>query len=121
MKELKNYSQAGINDDELVFMKSAIGQRDALRYETSGQKAAFISRILDYNLPANYVEQQNRILQNMTRAELNKIITKYLKPENMNILLVGDKAKILDGVKKIGYEVVELDKDGKQVSNKKEF
>jgi len=121
MKELKNYSQAGINDDELGFMKSAIGQRDALRYETSGQKAAFIARILDYNLPANYVEQQNRILQNMTRADLNKIITKYLKPENMNILLVGDKAKILVGVKKIGYEVVELDKDGKQVSNKKEF
>ena len=101
-------------------MKSAIGQRDALRYETGGQKAAFIARILDYNLPANYVEQQNKILQNMTKAELNKIASKYYKPEKMNILLVGDKAKILEGVKKLGYDVVELDSDGKPVV-KKEF
>ena len=101
-------------------MKSAMGQRDALRYETGGQKAAFIARILDYNLPANYVEQQNKILQNMTRAELNKIAAKYYKPEKMNILLVGDKAKILEGVKKLGYDVVELDSDGKPVV-KKEF
>ena len=120
MKEIKNYAQNGIEDDELVFMKSAIGQRDALRYETGNQKAAFIARILDYNLPANYVEQQNKILQNMTKAELNKIAAKYYKPEKMNILLVGDKAKILEGVKKLGYEVVELDSDGKPVV-KKEF
>jgi len=120
MKEIKNYAQNGIEDDELVFMKSAIGQRDALRYETGGQKAAFIARILDYNLPANYVEQQNKILQNMTKAELNKIASKYYKPEKMNILLVGDKAKILEGVKKLGFEVVELDSDGKPVV-KKEF
>ncbi len=101
-------------------MKSAMGRRDALRYETGGKKAAFIARILDYNLPANYVEQQNKILQNMTRAELNKIAAKYYKPEKMNILLVGDKAKILEGVKKVGYEIVELDSDGKPVV-KKEF
>jgi zinc protease len=56
----------------------------------------------------------------MTRAELNKIAAKYYKPEKMNILLVGDKAKILEGVKKLGYDVVELDYDGKPVV-KKEF
>ena len=37
---------------------------------------------------------------------------KYLHPEKMNILLVGDKKKILDGVKKLGYDIVELDVDG---------
>ncbi len=78
-------------------------------------------RILDYNLPANYVEQQNKILQNMTKAELNKIASKYYTPAKMNVLLVGDKAKILEGVKKLGYEVIELDADGKKVSEKKEF
>ena len=32
-------------------MKNAIGQNEALRYETGFQKAMFIRRILDYNLP----------------------------------------------------------------------
>ena len=41
-----------------------------------------------------------------------------LHPEKMNILLVGDKAKIYDGVKKLGYEVIELDADGKKVEKK---
>lgn len=31
----------------------------------------------------------------------------------MNILLVGDKAKILPGLQKLGYEIIELDVDGK--------
>jgi zinc protease len=30
----------------------------------------------------------------------------------MNILLVGDKAKILPGLQKTGYEIVELDVEG---------
>jgi hypothetical protein len=28
------------------------------------------------------------------------------------VLLVGDKAKILEGVKKTGYQVIEMDIDG---------
>ncbi|MEJ7914016.1 MAG: pitrilysin family protein [Chitinophagaceae bacterium] len=121
MTELKNYTSTGITEAELVSMKSAIGQRDALRYETGGQKAAFIGRILEYNLPANYVEQQNKILQAMTTAEINRVTKKYVHPERMNILLVGDKAKIMEAVKKLGYEVVELDADGKKLGEKKEF
>ena len=99
-------------------MKSAIGQADARKYETGFQKAAFISRILDYNLPANFVEQQNKILQSMTPAQLKAIAQKQLKPEQMNILLVGDKAQIMEKVKKLGYEVVELDADGKKIEGK---
>jgi zinc protease len=49
------------------------------------------------------------------------VTRKYVQPEKMNILLVGDKATILDGVKKLGYEVIELDADGKKVGEKKEF
>jgi zinc protease len=42
VSEMRNYAENGINEEELLFMKNAIGQRDALRYETGAQKAAFI-------------------------------------------------------------------------------
>lgn len=113
MKELKEYTKTGITDDELKFMKSALGQRDALLYETGFQKAGFIGRILDYNLPNGFVDEQNKILANMTKAEADKIVTKWIKPQTSNILLVGDKAKILPGIEKLGYEVIELDVNGK--------
>ena len=112
MKEIKTYAANGPTEEEVSFMKSAVGQRDALAYETGMQKAAFISHILDYNLPPDFVEQQNKILKSMTPAQMKAMAQKYLHPEKMNILLVGDKKKILDGVKKLGYDIVELDVDG---------
>ncbi|TAH00583.1 MAG: insulinase family protein [Sphingobacteriales bacterium] len=114
IKELKNYSENGITNDELVFMKSAIGQRDALRYETGGQKAGFIGRILDYNLPANYVEQQNKILAGISKKDIDALAKKWVRPEQLNILVVGDKAKILPGLQKLGYQIEELDTDGRE-------
>jgi zinc protease len=118
MKELKKYQQTGITDAELGFMKNSLGQRDALLYETGFQKAGFIGRILDYNLPADYVDQQNKILAKITKQEIDAVAKKMLNPDKMNILLVGDKAKILNGVKKLGYEIIELDADGKKIEKK---
>jgi len=120
MKDLQNYAHSGITDDEINFMKNSLGQRDALLYETGFQKAGFIGRMLEYNLPADYVDQQNKILAGITKSEIDALAKKWIKPEKMNILLVGDKIKVLDGVKKLGYEIVELDTDGK-VKGQKAF
>ena len=62
MKEFKGYADKGISDEEVAFMKSAIGQRDALRYESNRQKAAFLANILEYKLPKNYTVKQNQIM-----------------------------------------------------------
>jgi len=118
MREIKEYSLQGATEEELTFMKNAIGQNDALRYETGPQKATFIRRILEYNLPADYVDQQNKILKAMTKEQISQMAKKYLNPDKMNILLVGDKARILEGVKKLGYNIIELDADGKPLEKK---
>ncbi|HEY2722722.1 MAG TPA: pitrilysin family protein, partial [Chitinophagaceae bacterium] len=115
---LKNYSANGISDSELVFMKDAVGQRDALRYETGFQKAGFIRNILEYNLPANYTAIQQDILKKLTRNDVNALAKKYIDTGKLNMLLVGDKAKILPGLQKLGYPIVELDVEGKPVEKK---
>lgn len=112
MNELTQYATKGITPDELSFMKSAIGQRDALRYETGFQKAGFIRQMLYYNLPGDYTTQQNKILNNITANEINQLAKKWLNPSKMNILLVGDKEKILPGLKKLPYDIIELDVNG---------
>ena len=117
MKDIKDYAEKGITPEELNFTKNAIGQRDALQYETGIQKANFIRRILDYNLPGNFVEIQNKILLSMTKKEIDALAKKWLVIAKMNILLVGDKVKILPGIQKLGYDIVELDVDG----NKKDM
>jgi zinc protease len=121
MKELKDYSTSGITQDEVTFMKSSLGQRDALAYETPFQKAGFIGQMLEYNLPADYVDQQNKILASMTKAEIDALAKKWINTSKMNILLVGDKARTEEGVKKLGYPIIELDADGKPKGATKAF
>jgi zinc protease len=113
IKEIKGFTVEGIKDEEMSFMKSAIGQRDALRYETPAQKAGFIGRILEYDLPGDYVDQQSKILKALSKEDVNALAKKWLPIDKMNILLVGDKDKVLPGLKKFDYEIVELDTDGK--------
>ena len=121
MKELKDYSTSGITEDEITFMKNSLGQRDALAYETPFQKAGFIGQMLEYNLPADYVDQQNKILASMTKTEIDALAKKWINTSKMNILLVGDKAKTEEGVKKLGYPIIELDVDGKPKGATKAF
>ncbi|MFZ9503741.1 MAG: M16 family metallopeptidase [Cyclobacteriaceae bacterium] len=112
MKELSDYAKSGIRADELTFMKQAIGQRDALRYETGFQKAGFIRNILYYGLPEDYTKQQSKILADLTASDVNKLSAKWINPDKLNILVVGDKEKILPGLKKFPYDIIELDVDG---------
>jgi zinc protease len=118
IKELKEFTTGGITADEIQFMKSALGQRDALLYETGFQKANFVGRILEYDLPSNFVDRQSKILQNLTKAQVDQSSRKWINTDKMNILLVGDKQAILPGLQKFGYEIIELDLDGNPIVGK---
>ncbi len=113
MKEIQNFKDKGLTSDELTFMKSAIGQSEARNYETPLQKAGFLRRILQYNLSENFTTEQNDILQKINQSDLNLVAKRYLQPEKAYILVVGDKASLLPGLLKLGYPMVEMDKDGK--------
>ena len=112
IKEIKDYNKNGISEDELAFMKSSIGQRDARNYETPRQKAGFLRRIVHYDLDRTFVDEQTKIVENITKKELDALAKKYLQPENMYILVVGDEATNRAKLEALGYEVVILDEKG---------
>ncbi|PHS27358.1 MAG: peptidase M16 [Robiginitomaculum sp.] len=111
-KEIRSYAKDGMTEAELAFLKSALGQRDARSYETPAQKVRFLGQIMTYDLPDDFVDQQNVILANISREELNALAAKYLELDDMIMVVVGDKAKILPGLQALGHPIVELDADG---------
>ncbi|MGB3619639.1 MAG: pitrilysin family protein [Catalinimonas sp.] len=115
MKEIEGYRTDGIRPDEVEFLKNSLGQSEALDYETPYQKAGFLSRIVRYDLNENYVKQQAKILNNITKEEIDLLAKKYLPTDRMHILVVGDKASVKPGLEKLGYEIVELDQDGNRI------
>jgi zinc protease len=82
------------------------------KYETNDQKAAFLGRMQLYDLSADFVDKQNKILAGITQNEINVLAKNYLDVSRMVILIVGDKEKTMPGLQKLGYQVVELDADG---------
>ncbi|GAB3195991.1 zinc protease [Pontibacter aydingkolensis] len=117
MKELTNFHKTGITEDEVKFMKSSIGQSDARKYETPGQKAGFLGRIIEYDLSKDFVKKQTDILNNITKKDIDALAAKHLPVNNMHIVVVGDKKTVLSKLQALNYEVVELDTDGNPIGS----
>ena len=88
VNEITAYRDNGITDTELAFTRAAVGQRDALNYETPGQKAGFLGRIIEYDLPATFVDEQSAIINAISRDEINALAREALPFEKMVLLVV---------------------------------
>ena len=115
INELESYAADGMNEEEYDYMRSAIGQRDALQYETPGRKLGLLGNILRYDLPLNYRTQQNNILKETDREVLNTLVNTLIQPENMAIVVVGDEATIREELEGLGMPIKKLDEDGFEI------
>ncbi|MFV0574545.1 MAG: M16 family metallopeptidase [Vibrio sp.] len=109
LAEMKKYSQDGMTDNELKFMRLAVGQQDALKYETPSQKAGLLYSILNYSLPDDFIDQKAKIVQTVDKATLDKLATKWFKPQDYQIIVVGDSQKLMPELKKLGIPVKTLE------------
>jgi zinc protease len=117
MTVMSDYRENGVTADEVDFMKKSIGQQDALNYETPRQKAGFLRRIVHYDLEEDYVQDQMKLLNKISKEELDAIAQERLKLEKMVIVVVGDEAKNIEGLRKLGYEIVKLNAKGEPVES----
>ena len=103
MKEVTDFRNNGLTDNEITFTKNSLLNEDALKYETLNQKASFLSKIMRYNLPKDFTEQQAKVLSSIVKSELNELSKKYIHPDKMVIVVVGNKFLIKDKLEKLGY------------------
>ncbi len=78
--------------DDLDVMKSALLRGQALKNETLSDKLGMIQDISAYGYPANYVERNAKQVSNMTLEDFKALAEKYLRPDAMNYVVVGDAA-----------------------------
>ena len=107
VNEIKGYQAKGITDAELSFMRNAINQRDALKYETPSAKLGFLARILEHDLTPSFVKEQAEIVEKISAKKINELAAKHLKIEEMIIVVVGDSKVLRPQIEALGYEVVD--------------
>lgn len=86
---LDNYS-ANFSDDDLDVTKNSILRSNTQSYETYGSLLGILQNISTYDLPLNYIEQDETKLRGMDKAEIKKLIDQYMNPDDLVYVIVGD-------------------------------
>jgi len=113
--ELERYAADGMTGDEFQYLQNAVGQSDALRYETPGAKLGLLSEILRYDLPLDYRRQQQALLRDTDRDSLNELAGRLLDPHNLAIVVVGDLGEIRPQLEELDLPIKLLDEDGFEI------
>ena len=114
--ELERYAADGMTDEEYDYLQNAIGQRDALRYETPGAKLGLLSQILRHDLPLDYRRRQMNLLRETDPQTLNALAARLLDPGNIAIVIAGDLRAIRPSLEALGMPIVTLDENGLEVT-----
>ena len=107
-KEISEYQQSGMREDEIALMRQAYTQSEALKYETPGAKARFLRHLLVYELDKGYRDEQSDIILNVSRETLNKLAAELLDLNSMQVVVVGDADVIGESLKALGRPVIPL-------------
>ncbi|USH02968.1 insulinase family protein [Grimontia kaedaensis] len=106
--ELNEMTSSGITDDELKFLRLAVGQKDALSYETPGDKAGLIANMMRHQLSSDYKAQQKAIIETVSKETLNALAAKWFEPDAYQVIIVGDAATLEPALSTLGLPVKRL-------------
>jgi len=107
-----NGIQEGIKPEELEFAKSSIIRKFPSNFETNKQIASNIIGMVIHSLPDNYFNNYIEEIKSIEMDNVNSAAEKYIKPNESIIILVGDKAKLIEQFKNFDIETIETDIKG---------
>jgi zinc protease len=100
--EMEKYIQ-GIDNDGITFTKDALLKSNARRFETIGALLGMLSKISNYNLPVDYIKQEEAFIRSLTAEQHQKITQKLIDPSKMYYVVVGDAQTQLDALEDVGF------------------
>ena len=109
LEEIKRISDEPVTDEELDLMKKSMTGAFARSLEDPETVARFALTTVRYNLPSNYYQDYLKNLEKVTKEDIQACAKKYLRPENLNIVVVGnaeisEKLMPFDSDKQIAYK-----------------
>lgn len=101
-EEMEKYRN-GVSQEDLQFIKNCMIRSNALRFETNGSLAGMLFTMSKYGFPEDYIKKEGEIIKNITIEEHKAITNKYIVPDKMYYVVVGDAATQMKQLEKIGF------------------
>jgi zinc protease len=92
--EIDRIRAAPIEEEELSLATSYLGGVFPIRYETTAAIAAALATLVVHDLPADYYDQYRANVRGVTIESVHAAAKQYLKPEELQLLVVGDPATV---------------------------
>ena len=120
MKELRGIrGEIPVTQAELDAAKQSIIRGFPRNFETPDQIANGLETIVTYDLPDTYFNSYIERVQAVTLEDINRVANRYLQPDRMAVVIVGDRSKIeqalrsLDG---LGEHISFVDTEGRPIT-----
>jgi len=114
MDDIRQMRDVPLTDKELAEAKRALIASFALELESpNGILSHYVDNYI-YKLPADYWDKYPERIEAVTAADARRVAQKYWAPDRLQIVAVGDAAKVEPTLKKLGTVQV-FDAEGKPI------
>jgi zinc protease len=111
-----------VQGEELDFCKKYITRGFPAGFETSTALAAMLETLVQFQLPDNYYDTVLPGVAAVTSDEISAAAKKYLKLDNLDVIIVGDRTKIEPALRELPLgktlKVMQFDEDFRLVPAK---
>jgi zinc protease len=97
-----------VSDEELAAVKSYVTGHFPLTVETPNDIASQVLEVLFYELPPEELQTFKRRVEEVSVDDVERVALGYLQPGSLSMVLVGDAARFVDQLKRVGIGRVEV-------------
>ena len=76
--------------------------------DLTGDIALQLSPLVVYGLPLGFYNGYVQQIERVTQADVQRVARKYIDPERLSIVVVGDRKQIESAIRKLGLGAVEI-------------
>jgi zinc protease len=117
LKEVTKLKDAGVTAEELRLAKESTTRPLPANFETTASTAGTLASLYMYDLPLDYYQTLPTRVDAITAADVQAVAKKYLVPERMLVVVVGDRSLVEPQITKLHLGTVAFrDADGKEVA-----
>jgi zinc protease len=97
-----------VSEHELALAKASLTRGYSRNFETVQQVARSVAQLALYGLPDTYFAEFVPKVNAVTTADVTRVAKRYLEPERLTTVIVGDHSAIADPLARLGVGEVDV-------------
>ena len=105
-----------ISEEELENAKASVLRSFPANFERPGAIMGQVLQMVQFGLPDDYLQTVRSNVESVTLDDVHRITRDLIRPDQLKILVVGDRGQIETGLRELDIPTVILDVDGVEIA-----